>query len=291
MPPPEQQQQQESKLDSPLGPIDPQWPIQHAAKADVELEVGRLLREADDEGEAPQRLPLRAGDHPDVFAYEGRLGGFDYIEAILGPMQHPDEAMPLIVLLHGRGGRPTIPAGPYHPTRPLRLFIPRAPEPLNDGYTWLATWTNSGEIELLTSSLSERVEELMPVIDEFSALRPTQGKPIVGGFSQGGIMTFGLVTRFPERFSAAFSIAGWLPPALRPTEPDVSIFPPILAVHGGNDVVVPTRLGRETVDHLRSTGLSVESSEFEGVGHVVSADMNRIVRSWIVERLSSPSQP
>jgi len=264
------------------GPIDPQWPPSHPADLEVELRAARILRGIMRRGERPPRESLIAGDTPGVFAEQGRIGGFDYIEVVLGPITSPDERMPLVVLLHGRGGRPTIPEGPYLGKRPLRLFIPRGPDHLQGGYNWLATWTMSGKVELLSRSLAGRVDQLMPAIEAFAALRPTLGKPIVAGFSQGGILTFALATRYPAFFAAALPIAGWLPPGMVPTvrAPGVS-YPFIHAFHGGDDHVVPTEMGRKTVAELRSAGITVEYSEFPGVGHEVTPEISHDVKEAV----------
>lgn len=261
------------------GPIDPQWPPSHAADLEVELKAAKIIRRALRRGERPPRERLLVGDTSGVYADEGRIGGFDYIEVVLGPMVHPDEMMPLLILFHGRGGRPTIPKGPYLTTRPIRVFIPRGPDPLKDGFNWLATWTNSGQIELLSRSLAGRVDQLMPAIEAYTKLRPTLGRPIVAGFSQGGILSFALATRYPAQFEAVFPIAGWLPPGLVPTEklPGVK-YPYIHAFHGGADTVVPTEKGRASVAALRKAGIAIEYTEFPGVGHEVTAEIGQSTR-------------
>lgn len=261
------------------GPIDPQWPPTHAADLEVELKAARIIRRALKRGERPPREQLLDGDTNGVYADEGRIGGFDYIEVVLGPMAHPDEVMPLLILLHGRGGRPTIPKGPYLTTRPIRVFIPRGPDPLQGGFNWLATWTNSGKYELLSRSLVGRVDQLMPAIEAYAKLRPTEGKPIVAGFSQGGILSYALAIRYPAQFEAVFPIAGWLPPGLLPTAkmPGVK-YPFIHAFHGGSDTVVPTEKGRASVQALRKAGIAIEYSEFPGVGHEVTPEINQSVR-------------
>jgi phospholipase/carboxylesterase len=164
----------------------------------------------------------------------------------------------------------------------VRLFIPRGPDRLKDGYNWLATWTNSGKDELLARSLAARTDQLVVAIEAFRALRPTQGKPIVVGFSQGGILSFGLAVRHPKYFSAAFPISGWLPPSLLPKQLDENItYPFIHALHGSEDVIVPTMKDRDSILSLRRLGIFAEFTEVPGVGHTVTPEMNEIVRKWV----------
>jgi phospholipase/carboxylesterase len=105
-------------------------------------------------------------------------------------------------------------------------------------------------------------------------LRPTLGKPIVTGFSQGGILSFALATRYPTLFAAAFPLAGWLPPVLYPPAATKQKYPYIYAQHGARDTTVPTQKGRATIQGLRARGLRVDYREVPGVGHLVTSGMH-----------------
>jgi phospholipase/carboxylesterase len=262
-----------------LGPIDPEWPPRHDVELAVELQASKLMRQqlgAPDPGDA-LALPS-ASRSKGLFVEVGKIGPFPYLEVIVGRPVHPDDPLPLVVLLHGRGNRPQIPRGPLEAGIPFRMFLPQAPDPLGDGFTWLATPTIDPDSQLFTRSLSGRADQLAPAIEAFRRLRPTLGKPIVMGFSQGGILTYALATRFPQHFGAAFPIAGWLPAALYPIHANNRDFPYIFAQHGQSDTVVPTGNDRETVRALRARGLHVDYREAPGVGHIVSPDMSNEVR-------------
>jgi phospholipase/carboxylesterase len=256
--------------------------------------AARLIREKMAEGvkvNLLEQLNLAEGDHPDVFVTEGRIAEFDYLEVIYGKVEHPDVELPLIVLIHGRGDRPRIPQGPTTMDPPVRLFIPRGPDRLGDGFNWLATYTRSQKEELLVRSLAPRADQLAEAIGAFTKLRPTQGKPIVAGFSQGGIMTYGLYARHPQLFRAAFPIAGWLPKEMVPKSAKRADFPPLQAQHGGADEIVPTDLDRKSVAHLQSLGLRAAISIEDGLGHEVSPHMNQMVRLWISGLLAPKKYP
>ncbi len=259
------------------GPIDPEWPPSRPTSMSVALEASRLYRSALREGKVPQKAAYQH-EGQGLFVEEGQVGDFHYVEVILGKNPHPDHPMPLIVIFHGRGGKPSIPDGPYETDVPLRLLLPRGPDRLGSGYNWLATWTNAGKEELLARSLAARADQLAPAIRAFRAMRPTLGKPILVGFSQGGILSFALATRYPREFAAAFPLAGWLPPSLYPEPGRGQKFPYIYAQHGALDTTVPTQRGRETVQALRQRGLRVDYREVPGVGHIVTPGMDREVR-------------
>jgi phospholipase/carboxylesterase len=273
-----------------LGPIDPEWPPRHDVELEVELQASKLMRQALGAPDASDVLELPpASRAKGLFVETGKIGPFVYLEVIVGRPVHPDDPLPLVVLLHGRGNRPRIPRGPLEASVPFRMFLPQAPDVLGDGYTWLATPTNDPDGQLFARSLSGRADQLAPAIEAFRRLRPTLGRPIVIGFSQGGILTYALATRFPHHFNAAFPLAGWLPPALYPTRGKQRDFPYIFAQHGDSDTVVPTVRDRETVRALRTRGLDVDYREAPGVGHIVSKDMSSEVRRAVRRILASYS--
>lgn len=268
------------------GPIDPEWPPRHVGALDVELAASRLLRErleANPDMPTEELAEIQRGLHVE----KGKIGAFPYLEVIVGNIRHPDDRLPLVVLLHGRGNRPRVPASPLESPVPFRMFIPQAPDPLGDGFTWLAVPSLAEDAQLFTRSLTGRVDQLAPAIEAFMRLRPTLGKPILVGFSQGAIMSFALATRYPSLFAAAFPMAGWLPPELYPSSKADIKYPYFFAQHGGSDTIVPTARGRATVSALRARGLQVDYREAPGVPHVVSPEMADGVRRGVRRILSS----
>lgn len=186
----------------------------------------------------------------------------------------------LVVLVHGRGDRPRVPGLPIADLpKAVRVLMPRAPDRLGDGYTWLATYTRSGQEQLLAGSLSATARHLAGAIEAFVRERPTVGKPIVIGFSQGAILTYALTTRYPHLFAAGFPIAGFLPQGVEPAAEGP--FPTLHALHGDADPTVPMEHDRRTIEALRARGHKIAFSVARGVGHAVTPAMERTVRRWI----------
>ncbi len=275
------------------GPVDPQWPTPGIEELEREFQAAAtlddLLRDKEEDPSLPLpdlREPLIEGDVPGVYVTEGHIGGFDYLEVVKGVVDDPDQPLPLVVMLHGRGGRPTVPDGYDGVEDALRIFIPRAPDRLEDGYTWLATYSRSPEQELFNESLLARTDQLAQAIAEFAQTRPTVGKPILMGFSQGGILCWTLAVRFPERYFAVFPTSAWVPPGLIPDAipADVAL-PRIHALHGAVDKVVPTDYGRRTVEQMRALGWEVEWTEFGDVAHMVTTDMEHTMETLLADTL------
>jgi phospholipase/carboxylesterase len=245
-------------------------------------ELSRDRRAAD----APE-APLPATEvAPGVRVREGVAHDLSYFEIILGDADF-DDALPLVVLLHGRGDRPRIPGGPFRgvPT-PMRLVIPRGPIRLGAGFAWVLSSVTQGKPDLLASSLRRRAHHLAALIETLSRTLPTLGRPVVAGFSQGAVLAFSLALHRPDVVGRAFPIAGWVPPELMPMFPVAQeLRVPIRAVHGTDDPVIPIAPTREVVAVLRMLEWEVEFLEFEGVGHVVSPEMNATFEAWLEQAL------
>ena len=202
----------------------------------------------------------------------GELAGVRYLEQMTGGAR-PDERVPLIVALHAMGGDPSglLPMFRRYRRR-ARLVLPFG-HPNGGMYLWYDSVREDVAAPLVTRE-ADRIAALLTAL---VAARPTIGKPLVTGFSQGGIMTFALAVTHPEALAAAFPISGLLPPSLYPSaavssRPRPAALPPIAAFHGDADLAVPTRGARASIAELKQAGYVAELREYAGVAHDISAE-------------------
>jgi predicted esterase len=215
--------------------------------------------------------------------------GLFFLEVVMGAEASFDEPMPMAVVIHGRGDRARTPGGPFlHLGAPLRVIVPQAPDPLGDGYEWLPVRVGSGLVDQLTTSLIARAGQLARMLRTLRGSRPTVGNTIVVGFSQGGLLTFTLATHFSDVVGAAFPLAAWLPPALVPPyRRDDIAYPPIRGMHGDADRVVPYDGTREVFATLEERGFDVTFVSFPEIGHEMTEEMNRQLRTWLQETVGA----
>jgi phospholipase/carboxylesterase len=194
----------------------------------------------------------------------GEIAGVRYLERMTGGAQ-PDERVPMIIVLHPMGGDPAdmLPMFQRYPGR-ARLILPYG-QP--NGGKWL--WYESVREDVAASVVTPETDRLASAISALTAARPTVGKPIVTGFSQGGIMTFALAVTHPEEMSAAFPLSGSLPKSLFASIRS-GARPPIIAFHGGADLAVPTASALEAIAELKRAGYAAEIREFAGLEHEIS---------------------
>lgn len=232
--------------------------------------------------------PIAVGDEdiPGMSVRRLSFEGMPYLEVVLGQAEF-DEELPMVVVLHGRGGSAQLPGGPFMGlSRPVRVIVPQATDRLGSGWQWIPVSVGSGLVDRLSSSLFGTAQRLARFIRHVRSERPTYGRPIVTGFSQGGLLTYTLALHHDDVVGYAFPLSTWLPPPLEPLyKRDDLGFPPIRAMHGTSDPVIPIAPTRDLVSRLSELGFAVEFVEFEGAVHSMTEDMNALFHLWLEQAL------
>lgn len=241
-------------------------------------------RTAETAAEPAPRAPF---EPPDARGF-GRAGELVYLEEIVGDAA-PGDPLPMLVLIHGRGDRPARGWLPLAPPEPVRVIMPQAPLPHGDGFSWsneLASEATGASGRALARDLSDNADRIAAAVAILKRERPTRGRPIAAGFSQGGMLSFALAVRHPEAFAALMPIAGLLPEALWPSAAPAHA-PPVHALHGTADPIVPIAPARAAVAHLARAGYRAELREHEGVRHAISPAMQRELDAWLASAVRS----
>jgi phospholipase/carboxylesterase len=202
----------------------------------------------------------------------GEIAGVHYLEHMTGGAR-PDERVPMIVALHPMDGDPVdfLPLLRRYRRR-ARLILPYG-HPSGGMYFWY----DFGRDDVIGTLVTREADRLAVALAALVAARPTVGKPLVTGFSQGGMMAFALAVTHPEALAAAFPISGLLPPPLYPSAalssgPRPTTLPPVVAFHGASDLAVPTQGARASIAELRQAGYTAELHEYAGVEHDIAAE-------------------
>jgi phospholipase/carboxylesterase len=227
-------------------------------------------------------LPAPPPDREGFVVRQHEHDGIYYLEVVIGEAAW-DDPLPMIVVLHGRGGSAQIPGGPFLGlSHPVRVIVPQAPDPLGAGFQWIPVYVGQGLVDRLSATLFQTASRIAAMVRALARERPTRGLPILTGFSQGGLLTLTLAIHHDDVVGAAFPLAGWLPPPLEPTyRRDDLRFPPIHAMHGASDPTIPIAPTRDLFERLGGMGYDVELVEFEGVEHAMSDDMNALFHLWL----------
>jgi phospholipase/carboxylesterase len=191
----------------------------------------------------------------------------------------------MIVAIHGMGDRPESWIGPWGglPVK-ARIIAPRAPRRYGSGFSWF-TYPPKSE-ESAAQEIREAADLVAAGLHAWQEDRPTVGKPIVTGFSQGGFLSFAIAVLHPGDVALAIPMSGGLPRPLVPREPiDAAAFPPIFAVHGDADRLVPISMAREPVQRMRALGMRADLVELPGVDHTMNGEMWTRLHGRVVTEL------
>lgn len=196
-------------------------------------------------------------------------------EALSGPPPHP-----VLVLLHGYGANEEDLSWLANEVDPrVHVILPRAPEivPGFDGYQWYSpSAVGQPDRAGLEHSLQELSATLELVVRQDSL---DASRLILGGFSQGGLMTAAYGARGSRPAPRALVVlSGYLPP-------DEAIAPmhglPVFVGHGQDDPVVPVSWGLGLARRLELAGAAVETHTYPG-GHGLHptelAELTRFLR-------------
>jgi phospholipase/carboxylesterase len=161
-----------------------------------------------------------------------------------------------LVLLHGRGADehdlfPLLDA--LDPERRLQGYTPRAPLALPPGGAHWYVVPRVGYPDEATFA-----EGYGALTEWFDALPFPAGDVVLGGFSQGAVMSYALgLGQGRQRPRMLIALSGFIP-TVAAWESDLTPpFPPIAIAHGTYDPVIPVEFGRSARDVLQSVGADV----------------------------------
>jgi len=211
-----------------------------------------------------------------------------WLEKVVGA-NDTAQPLPMVVMVHGLGDRPEsmlrlmsdLPG-------PARVIAPRAPDPWNDGWSWFPTRA-AGDEAVLAGQMAEVAERFVADLEAAQAARPTEGKPILSGFSQGGMLSFTVAVHHPDAIQLAVPVAGWLPEPLWPDGGPPPGAPPIRALHGLDDTVLPFPRTSEGVAALQGRGWDISVQAFPQVKHQVPPQVRRSLFREVQTLLDRPT--
>jgi len=197
-------------------------------------------------------------------------------ELVLTAGASPDDALPLLIAVHGMGSRPERFARSVEGLAiPARIILPLAPHPTaNGGGSWFGFQVGDPDREGLGLRIHEAAEDVVALMDWAEDRYPTAGEPVITGFSQGGMISFAVAAGWPEHIQAAVPVGGDLPLTLiedRPSTPEN--LPDIQAFHGEDDEVVPIGPVREAVTALQARDYPAELHSYAGIAHRIGPQM------------------
>ena len=184
-----------------------------------------------------------------------------------------DSALPLVVFLHGAGERGAdneaqlkwgawlFATDAMQENFPAYVIAPQCPA--DD--SWAAYMSEDMEPKLYdepTRALGLALKLVDHMVENHNV---DESRIYVTGMSMGGMGTWEMVMRRPERFAAAAPVCGAGDPSAAVMEKLAE--KPIWIWHGGEDQVVKPEFSREMYEALREAGGKPGYTEYPGVNH------------------------
>jgi phospholipase/carboxylesterase len=197
------------------------------------------------------------------------LGSLRYLEVLTGGAAE-GEPLPLVVGIHGHGQSPKMFERAFSSyAGKARFVMPFGPTQAGErGFEWMPGGiSNPRHHAELAAAMPGVAARISAWINDVERARPTVGKPVVTGFSQGASLTYGLALLHPDQFSMMCPMAGHIPPdlfngaAASPQRPEVH------GVHGDADPAVSLADGQRTIDSLQRLGYVADLKVEPGVVH------------------------
>jgi phospholipase/carboxylesterase len=200
----------------------------------------------------------------------------------------------LLVLFHGRGAdeRDLYPLlDLLDPEQRLLGVTPRGPLRLPPGGAhWYAVHEIGYPDPATFAATFSAISSWLDTLHAENDLPP--GRTVLGGFSQGAVMThaLGLGVGRP-RPAALVALSGFMP-----TVPGFELdltppLPPVAIGHGALDPVIGVEWGRRARGRLEDAGAELFYRELPFLGHAIDPDFLRELPSWIRRALDATDEP
>jgi len=180
----------------------------------------------------------------------------------------PDDTLPLVVAIHGKGGAPEHWIDGWMPfSGNAQIVLPRGFDRHEDGFSWFP-WSADMKSERLAADVAAAEERLWKGIAALAASR----RVVVAGFTQGAILSFVMASRHPDAIVHAFPVVGACPEALLPKNKARAA--PLTAYHGTADDILAIQVTRDAVNAFKREGNQAQLREYAGVRHTATDEMH-----------------
>lgn len=223
-----------------------------------------------------QRTRRTQTDCTHVGSSGGVIGGIRYLERVRGGAD-PEAHLPMVILFHSRGSRPENYEKGLQNIGPARLIIPEGSYGQDGKRSWwdggVREIVESGGVEEAAKQWRDTSSKMRSFIRDVVRCRPTVGKPLVTGASQGGQMALLMTSRFPTQVKGAVAVAAYLLPLFWNSSMAETVM-----IHGTGDTTVPYAWAEAFADAMQLQGAAVEFLSFPAQGHTITSPMSK---AWI----------
>jgi phospholipase/carboxylesterase len=185
----------------------------------------------------------------------------------------------LLIMLHGLGdsreGYRWVPDALNLPW--LNYLLVDAPDAYYGGYSW---FDFTGDI---APGVGRSRKMLFEVLDVQRAEGFPTGETVLGGFSQGCLMSIEVGLRYPHLFAGLVGISGYVcePEKLIAQLTPLALSQRLLITHGDQDPMIPLPAVRSQIKLLQAAGVHIEWHEFAKAHTIAGEEELAVIRDFI----------
>jgi len=175
----------------------------------------------------------------------------------------------------------------------VKFICPNAPTrkvTINYGMP-MPAWYDIASLDGTGTEDLKGLEESRATVNELIAREVAQGIPteriIVGGFSQGAVVSIFSTYQHTSKLAGCISLSGYLAMADKFAERinSVNKDTPIIMFHGESDQVVNFGFGKRSYEFLQKFGLNVKFTPIPNMPHTATQQELEEVAKWVRERI------
>ena len=185
----------------------------------------------------------------------------------------------LMVMLHGLGdsmdGYRWFPEAMQLPW--MNYALVNAPDEYYGGFSWFDFAGN------IVPGVRRSRDMLFELLDHLRKEGFPTEQTILGGFSQGCLMSIEVGLRYPKKLAGVVGISGYVcePEKLVTELSPVAFQQRMLITHGTLDPMIPFAEVREQINILKAAGLHVEWHEFAKQHTIAGEDEMEVIRHFV----------
>jgi phospholipase/carboxylesterase len=188
----------------------------------------------------------------------------------------------LWIMLHGLGdsieGYRWLPEAMRLPW--MNYLLVNAPDEYYGGYSW---YNFAGKPSDIVPGVERSRKLLFQLLDAQRAAGFATEKTILGGFSQGCLMSLDVGLRYPHRFAGIVGISGYVcePEKLIKEFSAIAKEQRLIVTHGTMDSMVRLAETREQIQLLQNAGLNLDFRIFEKAHTIAGEEELNLIREFL----------
>ncbi|MES2604726.1 MAG: carboxylesterase [Pseudomonadota bacterium] len=208
----------------------------------------------------------------------------EYLPAV--EIEPATSAKASVIWLHGLGAdghdfEPIVPALKIPAAMAVRFILPHAPSlpvTVNNGIVmpaWYDIIRFGEEREFNRAQLEASANAVHALIEREIERGVPANRIVLAGFSQGGAVCYHAALTYAQRLGGVLGLSTYFPTHDLPANAAQAGLP-IMICHGTVDMVVPMVMGRNSVRHLETYGLSPEYKAYHMAHQVCPEEIDDI---------------